>query len=144
MPHEQEEELRRIVRPHLLYLVKEAGLSGDEIASNPREIKQFLNSYIVLRKVNPLLDPQVLITIMTIFYRPDWEVASRYLESYGDVFIQALRETIERQSNAIENLKSRLGPIPDSFIAYVSPGAPGESLLEVTCIKEYLSKAAIT
>lgn len=126
---EQRADLRQRVQPHLAS-ISTAGV-------NPRELKRFINSYVVQMKVKPHLDPDAVLALETIRFRSEWKEVQLALLQYRDLFINTVKNPDPRLAlNALDpSFDTR---IPDSFLAYVAPGSPGERLLLVPSIDEYL------
>lgn len=132
MSETQRTALDDTVRPHLRYVVRESSV-------NPREIKRYINSYIVLTQINPELDKHAVLALQTVAFREDWrEVRDATLE-YGAAFIDAAkRRVLERQPTALQDLDPDLARIPQGFLDYVARAAPGNPLLEVDEIDKYI------
>ena len=133
LPQEQLQELREIVEPHLRFLVTDGGI-------NPREVKRFINGYTIIVKTKPYLDRNVVLALQTIsFRRQDWDTVRKFLYAYREVFTNALqRQSFGNEPAAVSNLNPSLGTIPESFLRYVEPGAPGAALLNANNLGEYL------
>jgi len=131
LPQEQEQELRTVVTPHLQFLVTESGV-------NPREIKRYLNAYTLVSKIKPHLEKNVVLALQTIRFRRDWEVASRALLSYREVFTDAVKRQLANDSTALRDLDQTLAGTPESFMSYVSQGSPGNALLTTQNLAEYI------
>ena len=133
LPQEQLQELREIVEPHLRFLVTDGGI-------NPREVKRFINGYTIIVKTKPYLDRNVVLALQTIsFRRQDWDTVRKFLYAYREVFTNALqRQSFGNEPGAVSNLNPSLGTIPESFLRYVEPGAPGAALLNANNLGEYL------
>jgi hypothetical protein len=123
LPPEQREDLRATVRPHLKFLVGDAGM-------NPREIKRYINAYTLLMKVRPYLDREVLLTLETIRNRLDWEKVQQALLTYRHVFIKQLgMQLAGMEPRALEQLDPELATLPPQFLSYLMEGRPGHPLL---------------
>ena len=131
---DQRDELRTIVAPHLRWLVGDA-------AVNPREIKRYVNAYTLLVEVDgeSSLDANAVLTLQTIAFRVDWSQVQDALLEYQDAFADALRRQSNGEANALSDLDLDLQAIPDDFLEYVAPGAPGSALLTVGSLAPYLS-----
>jgi hypothetical protein len=116
-----------------------------ESGVNPREIKRYLNAYTLGFKIRPNLDRKIALALQTIAFRRDWEVVRRAVLSYRGIFTDALRRQLtENDANAITDLDPSLTGIPDSFFSYVSPGSPGENLLNASNLDEYIYSGEAT
>jgi len=129
---EQRRELGGTVRPHLRFVVRETSV-------NPREIKRYINSYIVLTQINPGLNKDAVLALQTVAFREDWrEVRDATLE-YGAAFIDAARRrVVEGEQSALLDLDPDLARIPQGFLDYVSQRAPAHPLLTVDEIDKYI------
>ena len=128
---DQEIELQQVVTPHLRYLVTESGV-------NPREIKRYMNAYTLVIKVKQHLVKDVVLALLTLAFRRDWEVARRAILSYREVFTDAVRRQLAGDGTAVTDLDSSLAGIPESFLSYVTPPNPGSQLLSMPKLDEYI------
>ncbi len=134
---EQETELRQVVTPHLRYLVSESGV-------NPREVKRYMNAYTLVIKVKQHLDKDVVLALLTLFFRRDWEVARRGILSYREIFTNAISRQLAGEDNAISDLDSTLAGVPESFLSYVTAPNPGARLLALGNLDEYIYSGEAT
>jgi hypothetical protein len=109
----QREDLRDCVRPHLDYLISEAGV-------NPREVKRYINAYTLQRKTRPKLNADVILCLQTLAFRADWEDAYDVLLAEREVFTDAVRRQLDGEQAAVVNLWPDLGNIPNSFFRYLA------------------------
>jgi energy-coupling factor transporter ATP-binding protein EcfA2 len=123
LPVAQAIEIRQRARPHLRYI-----LEDPESGVNPREIKRYINAYTLARKVKPHLDPDVVLVVQTIFFQPGWEQVRIALYVFGVEFLQALDAWLRNDRTVLDNLGESQLVVPERFIDYVSPGAPGNAL----------------
>jgi RecA/RadA recombinase len=132
LPDEQAADLRDRVRRHL-----QVALS--EVAVNPREVKRYINSYVMQMKISPHLDPDVVLALQTIKARSDWDVVHQAIGAYRDEFVTALQKRLSGDTRALAFLDPELTNLPDSFLEYVSSTGPAQALVTVgTAIDEYL------
>lgn len=133
LPSDQQAEFETIVGPHLRYTIGETGV-------NPRDIKRYLNTFTLLRKIKPYLIPDVILAVQTISLRDDWRMVQQALLTYGSAFTDALeRQANKNELTAVQDLDESLAGIPEPFLRYVEPGGPGASLLmQGLNIDEYL------
>lgn len=117
---EQVELLRR-VRPHL-----DNFIDGSEV--NPREVKRFINSYILQKLIQPDLDDDVTLLLQTIAFRLDWSAAYEVFRSRPEAFIDAAKRQLGGESDALRDLDPRLAQLPESFFQYISSKG-GQKLL---------------
>jgi KAP family P-loop domain len=134
----QQDEIRDTVADHLQYLVRGSGV-------NPREIKRYINAYTLQRMIKADLDANAMLTLQTIDFQPDWEPVREAFYTYRELFTQALNAQVAGGvSTALEDLDPELGAMPDDFIEYVSPTAPGNALLQQHSLDEYIYSGAAT
>ena len=130
----QRAELDRRVAPHLRFLVGDASV-------NPREIKRYINAYTLLVEIDVgnKLNAGAALALQTIAFRTEWSRVQDAMLEYQDVFADALRRQSDAEPNALADLDPELQAIPDDFLEYVAPNAPGRVLLEVGPLAPYLS-----
>jgi KAP family P-loop domain len=123
LPPAQRADLHERVRPHLRYIVGDAGV-------NPREVKRYINAYTLQRKISEQLDPDVVLVLQTIAFRPDWRDVHNAILAYGPVFIEALGKALHGfgQPTAVKGLDPEL-TLPDSLLEYLARDRPGEVIL---------------
>jgi hypothetical protein len=129
LPAEQWEDLLDRVRPHLDHVITEAGV-------NPREIKRYLNSYTLQRKINPALQPDVVLGLQTLAFREDWRQAYEVLLAEREMFTAAVRRQLDGDAAAVENLWPELATTPRSCFAYLE--SLGMPLLQAPSLDPYL------
>jgi KAP family P-loop domain len=129
LPVEQREDLLKRVRPHLDHVITEAGV-------NPREVKRYLNSYTLQRKINPGLDADVVLGLQTLAFREGWRQAYEVLLAEREVFTDAVRRQLDGNPDAVENLWPELAAVPRSCFAYL--GSLGMPLLQAPSLDPYL------
>lgn len=124
LPPDQATEIEEVCRPHLSYLVEDGGV-------NPREIKRYLNSFTLVRKISPWLDPGVVLSLQTIAFRLDWAEIQLAFLAFRDVFLDALkREVDEPGVGHLGTVWPALEAPPASFLTYVGQGGPGNALYQ--------------
>jgi len=106
-------ELLVCVRPHLDALV------GDSEV-NPREVKRYINSYILQKLIRPDLDDDVTLVLQTIAFRPDWSEAYEVFRSKPDAFTEAAKNQLNGEDGALKVVDPRLESLPESFFQYIS------------------------
>jgi hypothetical protein len=135
---QQGDDLRERVRHHLRYVVSDVGI-------NPREIKRYINAYTLQMKISPHLNPDTVLALQTITFQPDWEPAQKALYLFEEMFLETLRRQVDGEDDrALENLEPFFGPIPQSFLRYISRGAPGHSLVLEGQIDPYIYSGRAT
>ena len=128
----QRKDLAEVLRAHLPYLVTDSGL-------NPREVKRYINSYTLLRKIAPELDRHIVATLQTTAFRRDWEPIHAWIHLWRQAFIGALKDRVEgNQPTALGDLDPGMKEISKRFLEYVSKGKPGNALLHVAEIEPYI------
>lgn len=142
---EQFEDLRDRVLPHLRVALSDVGV-------NPREVKRFINSYVLQMKIKKNLSPDMVLALQTINARPDWDPVRQAIEVHRDEFLVALRQEFEvtlvgpgqrpRPGGPLETMDDNLRALPQSFMDYAEPNTGTGRILhdpvEATRIDEYL------
>jgi hypothetical protein len=130
MSEAQRGDLSNRVRHYLRYVAVEGRI-------NPREIKRFVNAYTLQRMIRPDLHPGTVLALQTLDFRRDWEETSDLLLSEPDVFVDALRQYREGNSQAFENIWPELAVLPPELAAYLRSGE-AEPLSEKKDLERYL------
>jgi hypothetical protein len=120
---EERDSLLRPIRPHLDFLVGYSGV-------NPREIKRYINAYILQKLIQPDLDDDATLVLQTIAFRADWRDAYRALRSERSTFIEATKRQLSGEEDSLKRLNPRLENLPDSFFSYINTPA-GQKLLDL-------------
>jgi hypothetical protein len=112
LPTAQRDDLRETVVPHLAYL------SPDDTV-NPREVKRFVNAYTIqlkmlAPKLRARLDPHVVLALLTMSFRADWERVYGLLVADPNSFKAAVREAGPDGAWVDDE------PVPPSLLAYLS------------------------
>ncbi len=131
---EQRNDLANNVQPHL-----EALLSGGNV--NLRDVKRFLNSYTLIMKVHSGLQPDVVLSLQTVAFHPDWRNMFEALRVYGNELTSELYNLVQGNNHAISEIAPELGTIPLSFERYIGVGSPGYSLLTNGDLAQYINLA---
>ena len=134
LPDDERHELRSTLAPHLRVAMADAGI-------NPREVKRYINAFILAIKINPDLRRDTVLALQAIAFRPDWGKVEEGLLLYGEIFTNAVLRQLGGDNKALEDLDHRLANLPQTFLTYVSEGSPGNSLLHETSLDEYLYNA---
>jgi hypothetical protein len=123
LPQAQRDHLHKHVERHLSYVVGDTGV-------NPREIKRYINAYTLQRKISEQLDPDVVLVLQTIAFRPDWRHVHNAILAYGPFFVEALGQALHGfgQPTAVKGLDPEL-TLPDSLLEYLERDRPGEVIL---------------
>jgi len=115
---DEHQSLVELIRPHLGYISADSQI-------NPREIKRYINSYIIFRMITPKPkdpaddDVDVSIVLNTISFRTDWQAAYQALQGNRQAFIDAIKRQFKGEENALRDLDPRLGQLPESFYEYL-------------------------
>lgn len=80
----------------------------------------------------------MVLAMLTIRSRLDWEMVRRNHYAYRHNFTDAVRRQIGGEKDALENLAPELRAIPPRFLQYVGPAGPAEDLLTIASIDEYI------
>jgi hypothetical protein len=123
LPAEQAEDLQNRVRPHLDYVV------GATARVNPREVKRFVNAYLLQMKTRPMLQPDVVLAMQTLAFRSDWAQAYEALSAEPDAFVDAVRRQLDGNPNAVEDLWPELAGFVGELVEYLGTPA-ARSLLD--------------
>jgi hypothetical protein len=117
LPARQRDDVQRTVVKHLAYL------SPDDTV-NPREIKRFVNAYTIqlkmlAPKLHARLDPHVVLALLAIGFRADWERVYGLLVSDPAAFVEAVKAAGPDGAWIDDE------PVPPSLLAYLEgPGSP--------------------
>jgi hypothetical protein len=135
LSNEQTQDLQGRVQNHLRVALA-------DVAVNPREVKRFINSYVMQMKIKSHLEPDVVLALQTINIRSDWVGVKQALEVHRDEFLKALRAQLQdNEEGAIALLDAEFANLPQSFLEYAAPDGVGRKLLdpqEGSRIDEYL------
>jgi len=135
---EERDGLLARIRPHLDFLVGDSGL-------NPREVKRYINAYILQKSIQPDLDDDVTLVLQTIAFRDDWKVAYQVFRSKRDAFTEAAKRQLGGEEDALKRLDSRLETLPESFYRYIdSKGGKKLLSLDAPQIEEQVRSFDIT
>jgi hypothetical protein len=109
---------------------------------NPREIKRYLNAYTLQRKINPALDPDVVLGLQTLSFRDEWRQAYEVLLAEREVFTDAVRRQLDGSPTAVENLWPELAATPPSCFDYLA--SLGVPLVHAPSLDPYLHSIEAT
>ena len=134
----QDNNLIELIRTHLNALI------GDSEV-NPREIKRYINAYILQKLIQPSLNDEVTLVLQTIAFRADWRVAYKVFRSDRDAFIEAAKRQLEGEENALKDLNLRLADLPQSFLNYIGSSGGRKLLsLDVPQLDEQIQAFEVT
>lgn len=137
---EQKDDFGKNVRPHLAFL------TGDD-SVNPREVKRLINAYTIQLKMlgarMPRLDPNVVLALQCLSFRPDWEALYDLLISDPALFQQAIRDARSdpKGTGAVWFGGERV-PLPVSFRAYLD--GRGGALINAPSLEQYVAAVEAT
>ncbi len=130
LPADQVKDLNERVRPHLDHVV------GSAARVNPREVKRFVNAYLLQMKTRPMLQPDVVLAMQTLAFRPDWEDAYEALLAEPEAFADAVRRQLDADPNAVEDLWPELADIVGELVEYL--GTPAARSLLDAPLNQYI------
>jgi hypothetical protein len=131
----QAQKLKNTVAPYLGYVTIE-GLV------NPREVKRFVNAYIIQILIKPDLEAGVVLALLTLAFRPEW--APLYKEILADPggFLNALKN-YNGDKAAFKELSLDLEKLPQGLPDFLTSAETG-ALRRATSLDEYLSSMKST
>jgi hypothetical protein len=137
---EQKEDFEARVRRHIEFLQGEDSV-------NPREIKRLINAYILqLKTLSPRLpdlDPDLVLALQSLSFRPDWREMYDQLAVDPLLFQSAVRDAVaENQAADTVWLAGTRVALPDSFRRYMR--GIGRALLFSPDLEQYVSAAETT
>jgi hypothetical protein len=135
----QRADLETTVRPHLVYMT-------DRDSLNPREVKRLINAYTLQMKLlKPLegepVNPDTVLAIQLIGFRPDWEHLYDALVDEPAMFARDMKDVIDQDRTEML-VGDRREPIPPGLLAYFR--GPAEPLLTQPSLTRYVSSAEQT
>lgn len=129
-------DLRNRVRPYLEYVAVERRV-------NPREVKRFINAYILQTLVRPELDPDTVLALQTLVFRYEWHVLYEAIFTDSALFIRALRQFRAGEEAAFADISAGLGVLPPSLTEYLRSDY-AEPLISHDFLDSYLSSLQST
>lgn len=127
-------DLSMRVRPFLGYVAV-----GRRV--NPREVKRFINAYTLQTMVRPELDPDTVLALQTLAFRPDWTRLYDAILADSALFADALRRyRLDQQGQQFpfEDLAPELGTLPASLAGYLRSDR-AEALTRHDSLDNYLT-----
>lgn len=113
----QRKDLEERLRPYIGYVAVKRRV-------NPREVKRFINAYILQTLVRPQLDRDTVLALQTLAFRTEWEELYDAILSDSALFIDALNRYCDGNRAAFEELSPNLGTLPSDLGRYLrSPSA---------------------
>lgn len=140
-PDDQVDDFDANVRPHLAFL------SGDDIV-NLREVKRLINTYVLQMKMLAprllgALDPNVVLALQCLSFRPDWGELYDHLAADPQLFQRTFKPAPRNaEPPPTVWLSGVKVTVPSEFVDYIrGPAAP---LLETPDLRSYVSAAEST
>ncbi|MEX0732013.1 MAG: P-loop NTPase fold protein [Aquisalimonadaceae bacterium] len=134
----QMSDMENVVLRHLAYL-----FSGLRV--NPREVKRYINAYIIQMKVKPSLDPDIVLALNTVDFRQDCRNLSDAIATFREEATTVLRAFLdEGDSEFLEDVGLTTADIPEDIRDYLAGGGSGRGLLEEPDLGGYLDAGAAT
>jgi hypothetical protein len=113
LPRSQREELRGTVRRYLMHMTPEGSI-------NPREAKRFINAYTINKMIRPDLDPEVLLALQTMDFRPEWQtIYNNIVMTEPQTFSDAVRRFRDGEREAFEDLWPDIGRLPPDLARFL-------------------------
>ncbi|MEC9268812.1 MAG: P-loop NTPase fold protein [Pseudomonadota bacterium] len=131
LPAAQKQDLRDRVRPHLEHF-----LASGKV--NLRDIKRFLNSYVLIMKVHPGLNPDVVLALQTAAFIPEWREVYEAIRVNQTDLTHELRNMSIGDPHCVEEIAPELRSLPLSFERYIADGAPGAALVREMNLGPYV------
>lgn len=129
-------DLRDRVRHYLEYVAVERRV-------NPREVKRFINAYILQTLVRPELDPDTVLALQTLVFRYDWHVLYDAIFTDPALFIGTLSKFREGEDSAFKELSPDLAILPATLAEYLR-SEYAEPLIRHSSLDSYLSSLQST
>jgi hypothetical protein len=137
---EQRAELQGRILEHLQYYTDERGGDAQGVGArgiNAREVKRLINAYTlqtkILSKRMDTVEPDTILALQVIAFRPDWARIRERLEADPDSF--ASRLVRDEDTVWVDGQ-----PLPPRLADYLEKG-PGKSLLTNQRLKAYVSSS---
>jgi hypothetical protein len=124
-------DLRERVRPYLDLIVVRREV-------NPKEVKRFINGYILQTLIHPDLDRDVILALQVIAFRDDWEDAYNAINARSEIFLSALNKFRSGDRAALEEVLPDLQLIAADLSIYLNSDLV-ISLTRVSSLDSYLS-----
>lgn len=135
----QAKELQNTVLPYLRYVAID-GLV------NPREVKRFVNAYVIQMLIKPDLypglDSKIVLALLTLAFRPEWAQLYKEILTDPSKFLVALKNYKEDKA-AFKELSPGLEILPESLAEFLVSDEVAP-LTRATSLDEYLSSLKST
>lgn len=132
----QLDDLNDRVRPYLGYVASERRV-------NPREVKRFINAYLLQTLIRGDLDPDTVLALQTLAFRSEWEPFSDQILLDSEIFVSALRSYRDGDRDAFKSLDETLPPLLPSLAGYLRSDL-GEPLARYDTLDDYISSLQST
>ena len=128
---DQVADLRDRVRPYLEHLII------DRVV-NPKEVKRFINGYILQTAIHPRINRDVVLALQVIAFRDDWECAYNAIDTRPEIFLDALKQFRKGDGTALVDVLPDMQLLPADLSIYLNShlAAP---LTRVKSLDFYLS-----
>jgi hypothetical protein len=130
LDQEQLDDLRSRVPNYLKHVV------GRQV--NPREVKRFINGYILQTCIRSDLDPETILAVQTLAFRYEWAQLYNAILADTSAFVVALRQYREGTDSALTGLLPELEPLAASLEVFLS-SSEAEPLIRYESLDDYLS-----
>jgi hypothetical protein len=127
----QKADLQERVRPYLDLIIVHRKV-------NPKEVKRFINGYVLQTLIHPDLDPDIVLALQVIAFRDDWEVAYNAINGHPEIFLEALSRFRSGDRAALEDVLPDLQLIPADLSIYLNSDL-AIPLTRVSSLDSYLS-----
>lgn len=104
----------------------------------PKEVKRFINGYILQTLIRPELDPDVFLALQVIAFRDDWESAYNAINTRPEIFLDALKRFRKGDHAALEEVLPNLQLIPADLSIYLNSRLVAP-LAKLNSLDSYLS-----
>jgi hypothetical protein len=105
---------------------------------NPKEVKRFINGYVLQTLIHPSLDRDVVLALQVIAFRNDWECAYNAITSRSEIFLDALKRFRTGDRGALKEVLPDLQLIPADLSIYLNSDLV-TPLAQVDSLDSYLS-----
>ena len=113
LEEEQVADLRERVRPYLDLIVIRREV-------NPKEVKRFINGYVLQALIYPGLDRDAVLALQVIAFRDDWEGLYNAINTRSEIFLSALNRFRGGDRAALEDVLPDLQLIPADLSIYLN------------------------
>lgn len=132
-------ELRVQIQPYLRYVAIQHRV-------NPREVKRFINAYILQTLIRPGLDSDTVLALQTLAFRHDWESLYEAILADSQLFVNILRRyrtSKEHDMSEFGDLTPDLEVLEPSLASYLRSEL-AQPLTRYTSLDPFLSSLEAT